>query len=146
MPTVGAVDALVTDAHSRAGVAGIRALGRAGVRVLAFAGAKGAPGLRSRYTTGRAVGPAAGEGAAFAARIGELAREHGPLVVYPGQEEALDPLTDHMRELPGAATVPSPGPGPLRALRHKPSLEELVRQAGLIVPDLLAEGRAGELA
>jgi predicted ATP-grasp superfamily ATP-dependent carboligase len=140
------VDALVTDAHSRAGVAGIRALGRAGKRVVAFASTRGAPGLRSRYATEGAVGPPAGEGAAFVARIGELAREHGPLVVYPGQEEALDPLTNHMGELPPEAIVPYPGPEPLRALRHKPSLEELVRQADLVVPELLAEGRAGDLA
>jgi predicted ATP-grasp superfamily ATP-dependent carboligase len=145
MPTVGAVDALVTDAHSRAGVAGIRALGRAGVRVLSFASTRGAPGLRSRYARERAVGPPAGDGAAFVARIGALAAEHGPLVVYPGQEQALDPLTDHMHDLPAEAIVPYPGPEPLRALRHKPSLEALVHQAGLVVPDLLAEGLAGEL-
>ena len=146
MPTVGSVDALVTDAHSRAGVAGIRALGRAGVSVLAFGKTRGAPGLRSRYAREHAVGPPAGDGAAFIARIGELAEQHGPLVVYPGQEEALDPLTDHMAELPAEAIVPYPGPEPLRALRHKPSLEALVRQAGLVVPDLLAEGAAGDLA
>src|SRR4051794_18275264 len=143
---MGDVDALVTDAHSRAGVAGIRALGRAGLRVVALAGSRGAAGLRSRYTSVSAVGPPAGEGAPFMARIGELARAHGPLVVFPGQEQALDPLADHMHELPAEAIVPYPGPEPLRALRHKPSLEALVRQADLVVPDLLADGLAGELA
>src|SRR3954454_9846910 len=114
---MGDVDALVTDAHSRAGVAGIRALGRAGLRVVALAGSRGAAGLRSRYPRGGAalrsrytsvgaVGPPAGEGAPFMARIGELARAHGPLVVFPGQEQALDPLADHMHELPPRRSVP----------------------------------------
>ena len=140
------LDVLVTDAQSRAGVAGIRALGAAGRRVVALAEERGGPGLWSRHAALRAVGPSPAEGRAFVERIGELAVEHGPLVVLPGQEQALDPLCEHGDMLPDEAILPYPSLASVRTLRHKPSLEALVGPAGLAVPETLAEGPAGALA
>lgn len=140
------VDALVTDAHSRASVAGIRALSRAGLSVGALGPRRGAAGLWSRHADLKEVGPAVGEQAAFMARLGELAAAHGPCVVFPGQEETLDPFLAHMHELPPQAVVPYSGPEPVRALRDKAALAGLLDRAGLLSPELLAQGPTATLA
>src|SRR5919197_1732807 len=128
--TGGAVDALVTDAQSRAAVAGVRALGRAGLSALALGPGRGGPALWSRYAARRATGPGTDEPAGFVSRIGELAREHGPLVVFPAQEEALDPLSEHRGELPREAILPLPGADALRAVSDKSRLAALAPDAG----------------
>lgn len=143
--TGGRIDALVTDGQSRAAVAGVRALGQAGLRILATGPRAGAPALWSRHARRRAiVAPPSDPG--FAARLGELAAEYGPLVVHPAQEEAVEPLTLAMGSLPPEAIVPYPGPEPLRRLRDKRALAGLAEQAGLGAPTALAEGPAGAIA
>lgn len=138
------VDALVTDAQSRAGVAAIRALGRAGLTVCALASRRGAAGLWSRMADVRALGPASCE-PGFIDRIGELARRHGPCVLMPSQEETLQPLADGLGRLPREAIVPYPGAGPLRTVRDKAALALVAAEVGLATPAVLAKGPAGEL-
>jgi len=77
--------------------------------------------LWSRYTAARALTPDVLEDpAGFAARVRELAEDHGPLVVYPGREEAIDAL---LASPPSAKlTLPYAGPAALRALRNKREL------------------------
>ena len=147
MRTLRAVtDALVTDGHARAAVAGIRAFGRAGIPVRVLAAQRKAAGLRSRYTSSRAVGPAPADGeTAFVRHIAELAREHGPVVVYPGQEEAVGALVRQGGLLGQEAILPYPGPGPVAALIDKSRLAELAGAAGVATPRVLAEGTAAEL-
>jgi predicted ATP-grasp superfamily ATP-dependent carboligase len=139
------MDALITDLHLRWPIAGLRALGRTGLRLLATAPRRSAPGLWSRYATQRAlVPPIPKEPHGFAAEVGRLAARHGPLVVYPGTEEAIATLFRHRAALGSAATLPYPGPEPLDRLRSKRTLPKLAAAAGLRCPVTLFEGRAGE--
>ena len=144
-PSLGAVTpALVTHAHSRAAVAGIRAFGAAGIEAIALAAHRNAAGLWSRHSASRALGPGSESPGAWLERIADLARGNGPLVVYPGQEEGVAALWD--RALPPEALVPYPGAEPLRALRDKGSLAALSRDAGIASPLVLAEGPAAAIA
>lgn len=139
------MDALITDVHLRWPIAGLRALGRTGLRLLAAAPRRSAPGLWSRYATQRALVPSIPKDPrGFAVEVGRLAARHGPLVVYPGTEEAIATLYRHRAALGSAATLPYPGPEPLDRLRNKRSLPKLAAAAGLRSPATLFEGKAGE--
>jgi predicted ATP-grasp superfamily ATP-dependent carboligase len=139
------MDALVADAHLRWSVAGIRGLGRAGLRVVALGPAGSSPGLWSRYAEAREVGPdSAADPAGFAAAVGEVAARYGPLVVYPGNEEAIDALLDGPA-VPPEVTLPYPGAGPTQRLRDKSALPELAAEAGLRTPATLARATVAEL-
>lgn len=140
------MDALITDVHLRWPITGLRALGRAGLRLLAAAPRRTAPGLWSRYATQRALVPSIPKDPqGFAVQVGRLAARHGPLVVYPGTEEAIATLFRHHAALGDAATLPYPGPEPLVRLRSKRTLPKLAAAAGLRSPATLAEGPAGAL-
>ena len=141
-PTV--TRALVTHAHSRAAVAGIRALGAAGVGVVALAAQRDAAGLASRWASERSVGPPSDPPGPWIDHIAKLARRHGPVVVYPGQEEGAGPLAG--APLPEEAVVPYPAGGAVEALRDKGRLAGLSRDAGIASPAVLAEGPAGAVA
>jgi len=134
--------ALITDAHSRAALAGIRALGRAGVPVTAMATGRSAPALWSRHVGARAPGPPSTDGAALARRVGELAVARGPLVVFPGQEEAVVALARHAAGLPPEAILPYPGGEAMAALSDKAAIAQLSARFGLGSPATLAEGPA----
>jgi ATP-grasp domain-containing protein len=126
------VDALVADAHHPNSVAGIRALGRAGVRVIALGPNRLSAGRWSRWAAGRERGDLA----AAAAR-------RGPVVVYPGEESTVDALL----ELAGDPRVGLPwSPESLGALRAKRALPALAAGSGLGTPATLFEGTAGELS
>lgn len=142
--TRGRVDALVTDAQARAAVAGVRALGHAGLRCLIVGSGRGAAGLWSRHATVRALCPPAGS-PGFVERIGELAERHGPLVVHPAQEATLDPLIEAGAALPPQAILPYGDAQALRRLRDKSALAALAERAGLATPRTLAQGPAGAL-
>lgn len=138
--------ALVTDGHSRAAVAGVRALGRAGIDVRTLAHARWAPAAWSRYASGSDRGPSSQDELAFVARIGELADRHGPLVVYPGQEQAVGALARHGSALGDRAILPYRDPRVALDLSDKVRLAELASRAGLAPPATLAVGTAGALA
>lgn len=140
------MDALITDVHLRWPIAGLRALGRTGLRLLATAPRRSAPGFWSRYTARRALVPSIPKDPrGFAVEVGRLAARHGPLVVYPGTEEAIATLFRHRAALGSAATLPYPGPEPLDRLRNKSRLPGLAAAAGLRTPATLVKGTAGEL-
>jgi predicted ATP-grasp superfamily ATP-dependent carboligase len=139
------IDALVPDAHLNAAVAGIRGLGLGGMRVMALGPSWTSPGLWSRHTAARAVGPSVvAAPAALAERIGRLAADHGPLVVYPSREETIDLLLSAGDRV--GAVLPFPGGDVLQRVRDKLQLEETAAEAGLTTPDSLFEGTAAELA
>lgn len=123
----------------------MRALSRAGLRVLALGASRGAPALWSRHTAVRALGPSSAE-PGFAERLAQLGTRYGPLVVHTGQEETVDRLAEAAAELPGDVIVPYPGPAPLRVLRDKRALAGLAEAVGLTAPRTLAEGPAGPIA
>ncbi len=141
------MDALVTAADVPSSVAGLRALGRAGLRVLAVGPRRTAPALWSRYAAARALAPdPVADPDGFLATVGELADRHGPLVVYPGEDEGLNVLIGAGGRLPERASLPYPGPGPLAALRDKRRLADLAAASGLATPRTLFGGRVAELA
>lgn len=141
------MDALVTDAHIPSAVSGIRALGRTGLAVAALAPGRSAAGLWSRYCAERAVGPdSVADPKGFLDAVRRVAEQHGPLVVYPGQDEAINALVGDTSHLPAEVLLPYPGPEPLAALRDKERVTALAASAGLATPSTLAAGRAGDLA
>jgi len=138
------VRALVTDAHLRSTVHGIRALGRARIETIAVAESWKAPGLWSRHTAGRAiVPPAASE--RFAEAVAEVAGRHGPLVVFPGREAALDALAQRDWNLPSGCLLASPGAEALDRVRSKPALADIADRAGLRTPRTLLAGSAHQV-
>jgi hypothetical protein len=125
------MDALVADAELPNAVAGIRGLGRAGVRAYAVAASRGAAGGWSRYAAGRVTG-------GLAVAVAECA----PAVVYPGRESTIDELLG----LPAAAGATLPwDPAALGPLRAKRILPGLGTAHGLAAPATLFDGPAAEL-
>jgi predicted ATP-grasp superfamily ATP-dependent carboligase len=140
------VDALVTDVQRAGAVAGLRGLGRAGLEVVALGPGRTAAGLWSRFVAARATGPDAIESSSdFAATIGQLAREHGPLVVFPGREEAIDAILPRLDEMPNELIFPYATGGALDLIRNKRALASLAEKAGFRVPRILRETSADEL-
>lgn len=138
--------ALITDVHLRSVVAGIRALGQAGVPILSVAPSRSGAGLRSRWTTRTVVAPdPARDEHGFTRAITALAAEHGPLVVYPGRERSIDAVLSTWHELGTKAVMAYPGAGPLEQLRDKRRLEELAHDVGLSAPATLACATAAEM-
>jgi biotin carboxylase len=132
---------VVADVQHRGAVAGLRALGRAGLRPVALGPDLSAAGLWSRYATASAVVQEAPGDLRGALR--ELVRRHGDVVVYPGTEATLDAVLDAAVVVPGVrAPVPA---GPTRLLRDKAGLGELARGTGLGAATTLVEGTAAEL-
>ena len=140
------MDALVTDVQRAGAVAGLRGLGRAGLEVVALGPGRAAAGLWSRFAAARAIGPDAIESSSdFAATVGRLAREHGPLVVFPGREEAIDAILPRLEEMPSELIFPYATGGALDVIRNKRDLAPLAERAGFRVPRILRETNADEL-
>jgi len=136
----------VTDAHLRSVVGGIRALGQAGIPVLAVAPSRSGAGLWSRWTSRRALAPdSADDERGFASAITALAAKHGPLVVHPGQERSIDAVLGAWDELGSKVVVAHPGAGPTNRLRDKRQLEALATGVGLSAPATIACATVAEL-
>jgi predicted ATP-grasp superfamily ATP-dependent carboligase len=140
------MDALVTDVHIASAVAGVRALGRVGLDVVGLAPRRGAAGLWSRYCAARAIGPdSVTDADGFVDAVRSVIERHGRLVVYPGQDEALNALLADAPAMPAEAVLPYPGAEPLAALRDKARLAGLAAAAGLSTPSTLAAGSARDV-
>lgn len=139
-----AVAALVTDVHLRAVLAGIRGLGRAGVRVVATSSRRTAAGRLSRYCSRSVTGPdPVTDPEPFAAFVARLAAGRAPLLVYPGHEAAIDAL---IRAGPaGRVPLAYPTLAGLAAVRDKARLPDLASAAGLRTPSTLAVASGEEL-
>ena len=141
------VDALVTDVHTGSSLAGVRDLGRAGLRLLALANGRSASGAWSRYATLSATAPDSDhDPRGFIARVGALAGSHGPFVFYPSGESAIHALLEHTDVLPSSAVLPFARLDSLRALRDKRELTRLAAAVGLATPATIMEAQASELA
>jgi glutathione synthase/RimK-type ligase-like ATP-grasp enzyme len=125
------VDALVADAQLPNAVAGIRALGRAGVRVHALGASRAAAGRWSRHASARLRG-----------ELAAALRERARVVVYPCQETTIEEVLRLPRD--SGAVLPW-DPASLGPLREKRGLPELAARHGLDAPRTLFEGRAADL-
>lgn len=135
----------MTDGHSRAAVAGIRALARAGVRVEVLTHAAGAAGGWSRHVAAVHRAPRPKDDEALCALVGRLAGEHGPFVVFPGQEETVLAVARRPGTLGDGVLLPHPGGDALLALSDKGRMAGLAAGVGLSPPPLLAGGPAEAL-
>ena len=140
------MDVLVTDLHTPAAVSGLRGLVRGGLRVLATAPRSTAAGMWSRYAARRCVVPdVLGDPAGFAAKVGSLAADFGPLVIYPVQEEAIDALFGASPTLPPEALLPYRDAATVGRLRDKRHVPALAAEHGFRTPATLADGVAADL-
>ena len=130
---------MVADVEHRGAVAGLRALGRAGLRPLALGADRSSAGLWSRYAAGSAS--VSGGAAGFERALEQLTARHGPIIVYPATEPTLERVLA-ASALPG---VLAPFPEAVRALRRKDLLGEAAAGSGLRVATTLHEGSAAEL-
>ena len=139
--------ALVADAHLRNAVAAVRALGRAGVEVVALGATRAAAGRWSREALVRELGPDPAEDpGGFAEALAGAAARHGGLAVYPSQETTIDALARLEPQLPDGTVLPYPEGGVLARLREKRSLPALASEHGLRAPRTLFDGTAAALA
>lgn len=128
-------------------MAGLRALGHAGVRAIAVGSTPAAAGLWSRHAAARAVIPdSRDDPAGFVAQVADVAAQAGGAVVYPGLEESLDALVDAWSRLDSNVAMPWPGAAVVRRLRDKRNLPGLAGDSGIRVPVTLGEGPASEVS
>jgi D-aspartate ligase len=109
-----------------AGLAAIRSLGRAGIRVLAVDDRSSALGFRSRYAEAH-VAPAR-TGDAYVAFLREL----GPGVVFPTHDDDLETIARNRSEL--AFSCPFPGWDVLDRAQDKREQVAAAIRAGVAVP------------
>lgn len=144
--SVDALKPLVTDIHLRSSLAGIRGLAQAGCEVVGLASRLSAAGLWSRGLSGRVIDRRADDGApGLHGALDRLARDRGPVVVYPGQESTIEALLTYGARPGPDVVIPYPSLDGLRAVRDKSGLVEMAADARLASPSTMAEGTAGEL-
>jgi D-aspartate ligase len=132
------VPAAVIDVGWVNGLAAIRSLGRAGVRVLAVDHRPSALGFRSRYAK-RFVCP---DPHADEARFIAFIRALGRIVVFPTHDEALNSIARHLPELDVLA--PFPKWDVLEQVQSKRAQLEHALSAGVDVPETRYPGSAEE--
>jgi D-aspartate ligase len=124
------------------GLAAIRSLGRAGVRVLAIDHRPSALGFRSRYAE-RTLSP---DPHADEIRFAAFIRALGDLVVFPTHDEALNLVARHLESLP-EVRAPFPSWDVLELVQSKRKQLEYAEAAGVdtprtAYPATVAEARA----
>ena len=133
MPRADRPPAAVVDVGWVNGLAAIRSLGRAGVRVFAVDHRPSALGFRSRYGEPVVVpDPVEDEEGFVAALRGLAARAGSPLVVFPTHDAPLNALA---RNLDEQFLAPFPSWETLAAVQSKRSQLERAAAAGVDVPE-----------
>jgi len=135
---------VAVDVHLRSGVAGLRALGEAGLDPVALGRTWGDAGLWSRHAADRAV--VAGRSQSprcFTDALGRLVGDVGPVVPYPGMERTIDLILAAANTRPDVV-APFPA-GATCVLRKKSNLAPLADDAGIAVPRTWIVGTPAEL-
>ena len=123
------VPAAVVDVGWVNGLAAIRSLGRAGVRVLAVDHRPSALGFRSRYAE-RFLSPSAHDDET---RFIAFVRALGEVVVFPTHDEGLNAISRHLGDLP-EVLAPFPAWDVLERIQSKRSQLEAAEEAGVDIP------------
>jgi D-aspartate ligase len=123
------VPAAVIDVGWVNGLAAIRSLGRAGVRVFAVDHRPSALGFRSRYAEPRVCPDPHSDEAGFI----ELIRALGDVVVFPTHDEALNAIARHLDEL--GVRAPFQAWDVLQHVQSKRSQLERAAAAGVAAPE-----------
>src|SRR5436190_9718705 len=121
--------AAVVDVGWVNGLAAIRSLGRAGIRVLAVDHRPSALGFRSRFAE-RFVCP---DPHADEERFVAFVRALGPVVVFPTHDEALNAIARHLAAL--EVLAPFPAWNVLEQVQSKRAQLERAISAGVDVPE-----------
>ena len=136
--------AFVVDVGWVNGLAAIRSLGRAGVRVLALDHRPSALGFRSRYAV-PVVCPDPQDEQAFVSFLAELAQElEVPAPVFATHDEPLNAIARAAARLGDRFRYPFPPWEVLARIQNKRAQLEAAKQAGVAVPRTLAPGSAAE--
>ncbi len=128
-PSEGDIPAAVVDVGWVNGLAAIRSLGRAGVRVLAVDHRPSALGFRSRYAE-RFVCP---DPVRDETRFIAFLRALGKVVVFPTHDEGLNAIARHLGDL--QVLAPFPDWQLLEQVQSKRSQLEQAESAGVDIPD-----------
>src|SRR5207302_2962844 len=127
------VAAAVIDVGWVNGLAAIRSLGRAGLRVLALDHRPSALGFRSRYAEPVLVPDPVEDEAGFVEAVRALARQSGAaLPVFPTHDPPLNALARHLDE---SLLAPFPAWDRLADIQSKRSQLERATAAGIDVPE-----------
>ena len=135
------IPAAVIDVGWVNGLAAIRSLGRAGIRVLAVDHRPSALGFRSRYAEPRLAPDPHADAAGFV----EFMHDLGTVVAFPTHDEALNVIARHLGEL--SIDAPFPTWDVLERVQSKRSQLEHAEAEGIDVPrTLYPESAAAALA
>ena len=130
-----AIDALVTGADQRQGLAVMRALGWKGVSVCAAGAEANSLGFYSRYAMARCQYPSALENKrAFVDAVLAAAREHRVRVILPAVESTVIALDEFREEVESVCKVALPPRAALHAALDKTQTLALAARLGVPVP------------
>ena len=137
--------AVVVDVGWVNGLAAVRSLGRAGVRVLALDHRRSALGFRSRFAEPRLCPDPYADAERFVELLRSVGDEvGGPVPVFPTHDEGLNAIARHAHELGAAFRYPFPAWETLSVVQSKRSQLEHARAAGVDVPRTLHPLSAGD--
>ncbi|MFZ9888912.1 MAG: hypothetical protein ACO3JL_15555, partial [Myxococcota bacterium] len=130
--------ALITSGHTRAGLAAVRSLGRAGIACAVGAPMRPALAMWSRYATATLLFPDARRSArAFAAAVAEEAAGRAAVMVVAATDEELWALSRWREDLPESARrILPPHDAVARALDGS-TLHDLARGLGVACLDAI---------
>jgi D-aspartate ligase len=127
--------AVVVDVGWVNGLAAVRSLGRAGIRVLAVHPTSDALGFRSRYAEARVAPEPVDDEAGFVAFLRDLGDElGGSTPIFPTHDPPLNALARARAELGERFLYPFPGWEVLGPLQSKRIQLDRARRAGIPVP------------
>lgn len=126
---------LVTDAQERKAVPVIRALGRAGVYVVAGESCRWAMGFSSKYCRERYVYPRPEDEEAFVAWLLQMGRRGVFNVVLPVDDRTMAPITRYRRDLEAYARIPVVDHHTYLLARDKAKTMEVARKVGVAIPE-----------
>jgi len=132
---------LVTDGMQRKSLAAVRALGRAGMRVVAASRSGFAASLFSRHAERAHLPPPAAGEKALARRTARLCLQRDLDVILPMEEDTLLALCRHRRLLPPGVRLPFPGTERIEEARDKARVLERALALGLPVPRTVFPGQ-----
>lgn len=139
------VDALVTDVQHRTAVAGLRGLGRAGLKVAAVGSSASAGGRWSRYAAVRVTAPAPEREDGFVQALRALGQRSPGAVVYPGTASSLAVMLRHRASLEETLRLPFPSGDAMDRVQDKRYIGERAAGTGVQTPRLLVEASVREL-
>jgi predicted ATP-grasp superfamily ATP-dependent carboligase len=137
--------ALVLDVGWVNGLAAIRSLGRAGVKVFALDSGWTPLGFRSRYATAVRTPDPVADPAAYAELVRELGDDLGaPAPVFPTHDPPLNAVSDARDDLGDRFLYPFPDRDVLARIRSKRAQLEAAAEAGVDTPRTAYPSSAAE--